>query len=138
MSDGNQQSRSAFTEKQTTALERTLLRANANSGLIFRVYVGPLDVGRASALAIHRDLPSPDLSVLIAVDPGSRAIEIVTGVLAKEQVEDQSCRLASLTMASRFAIGDIAAGLRDGANVLAEHARALRVLHTNEPEGASS
>jgi len=115
-----------------------LLRANHNSGLIFRVYVGPMDVGRASALAIHRDLPAPARSVLIAVDPDRRAIEVVTGALAQEQVEDQACRLASLTMASRFAIGDIAAGLRDGANVLAEHARAGRVLHTTEPEGASN
>lgn len=126
----------AFTTMQLASLEKTLFRANSDSGLVFRIYVGALDVARASAVAIHRELGDPAVSVLIAVDPQERLLEIVTGSIAKEQLDDQSCRLAGLTMTSRFVIGDIAAGLRDGTNLLAEHARALFTLHTDEPENA--
>ncbi len=76
----------------------------------------------------------PDMSVLVAVDPESRFVEVVTGAIVRDHLDDQSCRLACLTMTSRFAIGDIAAGIRDGIIVLGDHARSLRVLHTDLPD----
>lgn len=135
MLDGEIQT--AFSTSQTADLEKALYRARNATNLDFTIYVGKLSAGRDSALALHRRLPGADTAVLVAVDPEERAIEIVTGRLAAEQLDDQSCRLACLSMSSRFAIGDIAAGLRDGVQVLAEHARAfevLEVLHLDEPE----
>ena len=58
------------------------------------------------------------MSVLVAVDPESRFVEVVTGAIVRDHLDDQSCRLACLTMTSRVAIGDIAAGIRDGIIVL--------------------
>ena len=128
---------SAFSTSQTAELEKALFRAYTATNFDFSIYVGKLAAGRDAALALHRSLSNPDSAVLVAVDPGKRLIEVVTGVGAREQLSDQACRLACLTMSSRFALGDIAAGLRDGVQVLAEHGRAMetmQVLHLEEPE----
>lgn len=124
----------AFTTAQLAELEKVLLRASSQTGAHFVAYVGKLPAHRESALALHRQLDAPATSVLVAVDPEARQLEIVTGEKLREHLDDQACRLAGLTMTSRFAVGDIAAGLRDGVVVLGDHARELRVLHTNLPD----
>ena len=48
-------------------------------------------------------------------------------------IDDRSCELAVLAMRSNFAADDLVGGIRAGAMLLAEHARAPRVLHLNEP-----
>lgn len=101
-------------------------------GLAFAVYVGDIpdsDTVRARLA----ELPDPDGSVLIAVDPQRRAIEIATGSYAMSRVNDHACQLAVLAVQSCASVGDIAAGIRDGLVLLAEHARAPRVLHLEEP-----
>ncbi len=115
-----------FTTAQLASLERTLADAQQRTGLEFAVYVGQLEAGRGSAVDIAREMPDPDNSVLVAVDPAERTLEIVTGHQAKERIDDQTCELASLTMSSRFAIGDLVAGLRDGVTQLADHANGPR------------
>lgn len=124
----------AFTNAQLADIEKALLRASEISGAHFSAYVGKLPAKRDSAMAIHRQADRPDSSVLIAVDPESRVVEVVTGRVLREHLDDQACRLACMTMTSRFTIGDIAAGLRDGIVILGDHARSLRVLHTNLPD----
>jgi len=132
--DGDQ-TNEAFSTAQLASLEKALARATQTTGFDFTIYVGGLAEGRASAQALAMGLPNPDGSVLIAVDPQVRALEIVTGAGVVDRLDDQSCRLATLTMTSRFAIGDIAAGLRDGVLLLAEHARRFEpILHTDTPE----
>lgn len=123
----------AFSTTQLAALERSLSRASKATGATFTAFIGSLPAGRQSALALHRHSARPDHTVLIAVDPAGRSLEIVTGAALTEHLDDQSCRLAALAMTSRFSIGDIAAGVRDGITVLAEHARSLRILHTDLP-----
>ena len=126
-----------FTTNQIAMLEKVLYRARKATGVDFAIYVGPMPEGRESAVDLHRLFQQPELSVLVAIDPGERALEIVTGVTVREFLDDQSCRLACLTMNSRFALGDLASGLRDGINVLSEHARSvetLGMLHTELPE----
>lgn len=119
---------------QIADLEKALFRAQQQTGIAFTLYVGGLASGRTSAIALHRSLPDPANSVLVAVDPGERRTEIVVAAGLSDRLDDQSCRLASLSMTSRFSAGDIAAGLRDGINILADHARTPKVLHTEEPE----
>ncbi len=130
---GDQMLDSPFTTPQTASLEKNLATAHAITGLRFSIYVGALPAGRDSAIALQRKMADPGLSVLIAVDPDQRTLEIVTGPLIVERVDQRACQLASLAMTSRFAIGDIAAGLRDGIFVLAEHARVPATLHTDQP-----
>ena len=124
----------AFTTRQLADLEKTLLNAERSTGAYFSTYVGKLVDGRNSAIAIHRQLANPPRSALIAVDPQQRVVEVVTGANLREALDDPACRLACLTMTSRFAIGDIAAGLRDGVVTLADHAREIPSLHTSQPE----
>ncbi len=102
------------------------------SGLAFAIYVGEIS-GPDAVRAKLAELPDPDGSILIAVDPDRRAIEIVTGNYAVSRVSDHACNLAVLAVQSCAAAGDIAAGIRDGLLLLAEHARAPRVLHLDEP-----
>ncbi len=124
----------AFSTMQLAEIEKALLRSSTATGAHFCAFVGKLPAKRDSALAIHRQIARPDSSVLVAVDPEARVVEVVTGVELRDHLDDQACRLACMSMTSRFTIGDIAAGLRDGIIVLGDHARELRVLHTNLPD----
>lgn len=124
----------AFTTIQLADLEKALLSAERSSGALFTAYVGKLPDGRNSAIALHSRLAQSRRSALIAVDPQQRIVEVVTGAHLREALDDQACKLACLTMTSRFAIGDIAAGLRDGVYVLADHAREIPSLHTTLPD----
>lgn len=134
---GGELSEMPFSNGQIASLEKALYRAGVSTGFEFSCYVGALAEGRQSAIALHSQFRNPTRSVLVAVDPGRRLIEIVTGVGVKDYLDDQSCRLACLTMTSCFTIGDIAEGIREGVTVLAEHARTAEsqeVLHTELPE----
>lgn len=130
---GDRGTASAFTTAQTASLEKALATAHSITGLTFSIYVGALTAGRDSAIAVHRGLADPNFSVLVAVDPDQRSLEVVTGAAIGERLDQRACQLAALAMTSRFAIGDIAAGLRDGIFVLAEHARVPVTLHVDQP-----
>jgi hypothetical protein len=124
---------SDLTPKQRVAITAAVELAREISGRCFAVYVGPLDQGRDSAIAKHALIPGAQTSVLIAVDPVARTIDIVTGTQAAIDIDDRSCELAVLAMRSNFEADDLVGGIRAGAMLLAEHARAPRVLHLNEP-----
>ena len=122
-----------ITESQRVELERLLLNCERESGLTFSLFVGSWDGGRAGAESMLDKLADPDRSVLIAVDPIARHLEIVTGRLARIPLDDRACGLAALSMTSSFANGDLIGGLRDGVAVLGEQARRMRVEHLNQP-----
>ncbi len=120
---------SPLSETQRAALSKVVQRARSISGYCFGIYVGPLVAGRESAIAQHAVLPDPTSAVLVAVDPTARTIEIVTGRTVAVDLDDRACQLATLSMKSCFAADDLVGGLRDGVTLLAEHARAPKVLH---------
>lgn len=126
---------SPLSQAQRAALSRIVQRARSISGYCFGVYVGPLADGRETAIAQHSVLPDPTSAVLVAVDPTARTIEIVTGTTVAVDLDDRACQLATLAMRSCFAADDLVGGLRDGVSLLAEHARAPKVLHLDTPEG---
>lgn len=114
-------------------IQRALDLAREISGLCFAVYLGDLPNERESAIAAHARLADPESSVLVAVDPNSRIIEIITGTTAAYLLDDRSCELGAFTMRSSFQADDLAGGIRDGLLLLAEHARAPKVLHLDDP-----
>ena len=124
---------SDLTPKQRVAITDAVELAREISGRCFAVYVGPLEQGRDSAIAKHAQIPGAQTSVLIAVDPVARTIDIITGTQAAIDIDDRSCELAVLAMRSNFEADDLVGGIRAAAMLLAEHARAPRVLHLNEP-----
>ncbi len=123
----------AFSEAQVKDLQRTVERAREISGLCFGLRVGPLPQGRDSAVAAHALLPDAARAVLVAVDPAERLIEIVTGSGINAHLDDRSCELAILSMRSGFLAGDLVRGIKDGIDLLAQHARMPRVMNLDEP-----
>ena len=103
------------------------------SGLTFGVYVGTLPEGRTSAQARLTELPTPESAVLLALDPSSRTIDIVTGPSAHVVLDNRSCEFAVLAFQSCAGAGDIVGGIREALVVLAEHARQPKVYNLEEP-----
>ena len=122
-----------LTPGQRAEVQRLLEHAERQSGLTFSAYLGAWSGGRPGAEALLQRLADPDRSVLVAVDPSGRELEIVTGRLARIPLDDRACGLAALSMTSSFTTGDIMGGLRDGLSVLGEHARRMRVEHVDQP-----
>jgi hypothetical protein len=104
-------------------LDEAMRLADASTGLTFSVYIGDLaEPVRETAENLHAELIDPAVSVLIAVSPNQRVLEIVTGTDARLRILDRDCKLAALSMAASFGGGDLGGGLVAGLAQLAEHA----------------
>ncbi|MPZ27621.1 MAG: DUF5130 family protein [Micromonosporaceae bacterium] len=113
-----------FTTRQLLRIDEALRTADESTGLTFSVYVGDLDEpARGAAEKLHTQLPDPTRSVLISVSPNQRALEIVTGPLARRRLPDRDCKLAALSMTASFNGGDLAGGIVTGLAQLADHGR---------------
>ncbi len=124
----------AFTQRQYEDITRALRLAEQESELRYSVYVGPLEGDtRTHAAKLHAALDDSKNSVLVAVDPGNRRLEIVTGDLARHHLSDRDCGLAALTMTTAFTVGDLAGGIVTGVQMLGEHARRPPSLHRDQP-----
>jgi len=112
-----------FTTRQLLRLDEAMRVADRSTGLTFSVYLGELDEpARAHAEKLHAQLRDPDHAVLLAVSPGQRLLEIVTGAEARKRISDRDAKLAALSMAASFAGGDLAGGVISGLDQLATHA----------------
>jgi len=104
-------------------VDEALRLADAATKLTFSVYIGDLvEPVRESAENLHAELADPDHSVLLAVSPNQRVLEIVTGSIARRRVLDRDCKLAALSMAAAFGGGDLGGGIVAGLAQLADHA----------------
>jgi hypothetical protein len=80
--------------------------------------------------ALSGDKPAE--SVLIAVSPGQRVVEVVTGAAAARRIPDRACALAVLSMTGSFAAGDLVGGVVNGLRQLSDqagHPSGLRRTH---------
>lgn len=112
-----------FSTRQLLRIDEALRLADQGSGLVFSVYVGGLDEPvREHVARLHRQLAEPDRSVLIAVSPNQRQLEIVTGRYARKRIPDAYAKLAALSMVASFGVGDLAGGIIQGLDQLASHA----------------
>lgn len=124
---------SPFTVDQRRGIERAVADAERTCGYAFSVWVGVTEHDpRDHASRLHAQLPDPERSVLLAVDPTVRALEIVTGKQVRRDLDDASAGLAALAMQTSFAAGDLANGIVRGVSQLAEHARPPVLLHTDQ------
>jgi hypothetical protein len=124
-----------FTERQLADIKRAVTIAATETGLRFAVHVGALgEQPRSRAVALHAELGADaPSSVLVAVDPGERQLEVVTGATARRDLDDYACGLGAMAMTAQFGAGDLTGGLVNGLRTLAEHARHPRVLHQDQP-----
>jgi hypothetical protein len=114
-----------FTTRQLLRLDEALRLADRSTGLTFSLYLGDLDEPvRGHAEKLHSQLADASRSVLVAVSPNQRLLEIVTGAEAQRRIPDRSAKLAALSMAAAFSGGDLAGGLVSGLSQLADQAGA--------------
>jgi hypothetical protein len=113
-----------FTPRQLFRIDEALSAADRETGFTFSVYVGALsDASRQHAEQLLEQLASPADSVLLAVSPDQRVLEIVTGERAARRLLDRFCALAALSMTAAFGGGDLAGGIVTGLRMLADQAR---------------
>ncbi|WP_241901593.1 DUF5130 family protein [Nocardioides houyundeii] len=119
-----------LTARERAEIDRAIRAAEQACRFEFSVFRG-LCTGtpRAFAESLHSSLAAPQRSILIMVDPVSRALEVVTGSEVRRHLTDGEVHLALLAMQSAFAEGDEVGGLRRGILMLAEHAIPQHTLH---------
>jgi uncharacterized membrane protein YgcG len=110
---------------ESAQIQRAIKIAEKRTGLNWSVFVGDLGAdSRAEALVRHGALgPAAAESVLLAVDPTARKLEIITGARARRRLDDRSCALAAASMAGTFAVRDLDGGIARGILALVEHVR---------------
>src|SRR4051812_16284147 len=87
-----------FSFQQLSRLDEALTMASRETGLRFTLYVGDLgERTRTRAEEMHaRSGEDPAEAVLLAVSPGQRVVELVTGAAAARRLPDRACALAVL------------------------------------------
>ncbi|MGW3997607.1 DUF5130 family protein [Amycolatopsis sp. NPDC004772] len=104
-----------FNTRQLARLDEALTFASRETGLDFSLYLGELGAeSRETAEKLHATTADPSNSVLIAVSPGERKIEIVTGKAAYLRLPDRGAKLAVASMVASFKEGDLVRGLVNG------------------------
>jgi Domain of unknown function (DUF5130) len=113
-----------FTWQQLARLDEALTMSSRETGLRFTLYIGDLGPRtRARAEELHAESGAdPADSVLLAVSPGQRVVEVVTGAAAARRLPDRACALAVLSMTTSFAGGDLVGGIVNGLRQMADQA----------------
>ncbi len=113
-----------FKQNQLARIDEALTLASRETGLLFSVYVGELgSASRASAETMFAKLASRHSApVLVAISPGERRLEIVTGGESARRIPNRVAALAALAMRGSFGTGDLTGGIVGGLRQLADAA----------------
>jgi hypothetical protein len=105
-------------------IDEALTMSSRETGLWFTLYIGDLGSDtRGTAEALHaRSGEDPAHSVLVALSPGQRVLEIVTGSSAARRLPDRACALAVLSMTGRLGSGDLVGAVVNGLRQLSDAA----------------
>lgn len=116
-------------QKDLQSLDLVIADAERASGLRFAVYLGDLGQdSRETAESLITGLgPDAPYAILLAVSPGQRVVEVVTGTEAALRVSDRAARLAVLSVLAAAESGDIPRALENGVRVLADQAGAVPI-----------
>ena len=109
---------------QLSRLDEALTLSSRETGLDFSVYLGELgEDSREAAEALHESIgQAASRSVLIAVSPGERVVEVVTGADAHHRLPDRGAKLAVMSMVASFKEGDLVGGLVSGLRMMTDQA----------------
>ncbi len=123
-----EQINSPFSPVELSRLDEALTMASRETGLRFNLYLGEL--GPDPRNAIHELLTglgeAASGSVVIAVSPEQRLVEIVTGEAAAERLADRGAKLGVMSMVAGFRDGDLVGGLIKGLRMLADQTDRVR------------
>ena len=112
-----------FRERHQRSIDRARQDVAEQTGLAVDVYVGTLldPAGpRAAAVGLLSRTPEPERTVLIAVDPAARRVEVVTGAVARTRLDDRAVALVTMGMSTSFAVGDLVGGIVHGIRLLGD------------------
>ncbi|MDQ1732411.1 MAG: hypothetical protein QOK10_2570 [Pseudonocardiales bacterium] len=113
-----------FKPSQLSRIDEAITLASRETGLTFSVYVGPLPGNtRATAEQMFDKLAATHAApVLVAISPGQRRLEIVTGGESAARIPNRLAGLAALGMRASFTNGDLTGGIVNGLRQLADAA----------------
>lgn len=108
-------------------LDDVLIEAERVTGLRFATFLGHLGADTRSTAeslltSFGHDAP---MTVLLAVSPGQRVVEVVTGGEAGRRISDRAARLAVLSVVASAGDGNIGGALINGLRILADQAGRL-------------
>ena len=120
----DENARGPFSFQDLARIDEALTMSSRETGLFFNLYIGDLGKRtRSRAEELHaRSKADPTDSVLIAISPGQRVVEVVTGAASGRRLPDRACALAVLSMTSSFASGDLVGGIVNGLRQLSDQA----------------
>lgn len=112
-----------FNPVQLSRLDEALTLASRETGLRFSVYLGELGPNsQQRANELLDALEGSSEAVLVAVSPGQRLVEVVTGSEARVRLPDRGSKLAVMSMVASFKESDLLGGLLSGLRMLADQA----------------
>ncbi|MFM1721944.1 MULTISPECIES: DUF5130 domain-containing protein [Rhodococcus] len=108
-----------FTTDQLVRLDDALTDATRSTKVRFNIYVGDLGENPAiGADAVFPHTPEAERSVLIAVSPNQRTIEIRGGRAVQNRVTDRVAQLGVTAALASFGEGDLVDGLVSALRVM--------------------
>ncbi|MEO7125009.1 MAG: DUF5130 family protein [Nakamurella sp.] len=113
-----------FTTSQLQRLDAIISDAENATGLRFAAYIGYLgEDSRARAEEIVASFgDDAAYTALVALSPGQRVVEIVTGTEAALRIPERGARAAVLSVIAACGDGDLYGGLTNGIRILTDHA----------------
>ncbi|MFQ6396843.1 DUF5130 domain-containing protein [Nocardia sp. KC 131] len=109
-----------FSDDERLAMDNVLTEATRATKVRFNIYIGDLGEDAAAGVdAIFPTTPEATHSVLIAVSPNDRAIEVRSGSAVADRANDRVCQLGVTAALSSFRQGQLIDGLISAVRVMA-------------------
>ncbi|WP_431962608.1 DUF5130 domain-containing protein [Nocardia sp. bgisy134] len=109
-----------FSDEERLAMDNVLTEATRATKVRFNVYVGDLGADTAAgADALFPSTPEAARSVLIAVSPNEKAIEVRSGHEVADRANDRVCQLGLTAALSSIRQGQLIDGLISAVRVMA-------------------
>lgn len=109
-----------FSDDERLAMDNVLTEATRATKVRFTVYIGDLGADpTAGADAVFSATPEAARSVLIAVSPNDKAIEVRSGHEVADRANDRVCQLGATAALSSFRQGELIDGLVSAVRVMA-------------------
>ncbi|MFC9832594.1 DUF5130 domain-containing protein [Rhodococcus sp. NPDC127530] len=108
-----------FTTDELVRLDDALTEGTRKTKVRFNAYIGDLgDDTAAGADALFPTTPEAERSVLIAVSPNQRTVEVRSGRAVANRVTDRVAQLGATAAVSSFGDGDLIDGLVSAIRVM--------------------
>ncbi|MFZ2173725.1 MAG: DUF5130 family protein [Rhodococcus sp. (in: high G+C Gram-positive bacteria)] len=108
-----------FTTDELVRIDDALIDATRKTKVRFNAYIGDLGADPAAgADALFPNTPEAERSVLIAVSPNARTVEVRSGRAVADRVTDRVAQLGVTAAVASFADGDLIDGLVSAIRVM--------------------